>query len=222
MYKALAFKELRELAGIAALGLAAYGFVLAFCTGMVYFSPLSAGWDPSYSKVPFVEGSFRYWCVGLAAGLSVSLGVWQSAREEARGTWLLLLHRPLSREKLTGVKLLVGLATYAVCAGLPTLAFACWATIPGTHASPFEWSMTVGTWEVLFGLTALYLAAFLSGLRPGHWFGTRLLPLAAAAVLVTLIELLPGPPVAVRLAVLVLLDAALVSSILFVSRTRDY
>jgi hypothetical protein len=220
MYKALAFKELRDLAGLAVLALAAYGLLLVHCTGFVDFAPWSEfGYENS---VPFVNGVFVSWCVGLAAFLSVVLGVWQSAREEIRGTWLLLMHRPLSREKLIGLKLLVGLATYMACAGLPTLAYACWAATPGTHASPFEWSMTAGSWEMLFALTALYLAGFLSGLRPGRWLGTRLLPAAAAVALVALVELLPGIPVAVRLAAVGLLDLGLVSSILFVARTRDY
>jgi hypothetical protein len=220
MYKTLAFKELRELAGLATLALAAYGLLLVHCTGFVDFVPWSEyGYENS---VPFVNGVFVPWYVGLAAGLSVVLGVWQSAREETRGTWLLLMHLPLSRERLIGLKLLVGLTTYLACAGLPTLAYACWAATPGTHASPFEWSMTAGSWEVLFALSALYLAGFLSGLRPGRWLGTRLLPAVAAALLVTMVELLPGIPLVIRLAVVGVLDAALVSSILFVARTRDY
>ncbi len=220
MYKALAFKDLRDLAGLAALALAAYGLLLVHCTGFVDIALRSEfGYENS---VPFVEGPFAPWCACLAAGLSVVLGLWQSAREDTRGTWLLLMHRPLSREKLIGVKLLVGLATYVACAGLPTLAYACWAATPGTHASPFEWSMSAGSWEILFALSALYLAGFLSGLRPGRWLGTRLRPAAAAAVLVALVELLPGIPVAIRLAAVGLLDAGLLSSILFVARTRDY
>jgi hypothetical protein len=160
--------------------------------------------------------------VAIAAALAAVIGVWQSAREDLRGTWQVLLHRPLSRETLIGLKLLAGLTTYAACTCLPTLVFACWAATPGTHASPFVWSMTAGAWELLFAVGALYPAGFLCGLRPGRWLGTRLLPLAACACAVTLIEVLPGMGWAVRVAFIAVLDAALVSSILFVAQTRDY
>ena len=59
---------------------------------------------------------------------------------------------------------------------------AVWAATPGTHASPFEWSMTVPIWIGWFAMTILYLGAFHTVVRPGRWYRSRLLPLAASAV----------------------------------------
>jgi hypothetical protein len=41
--------------------------------------------------------------------------------------------------------------------------------------------MTVPAWQLWVTLLLVYLGAFLSGIRPARWFGTRLLPLVATA-----------------------------------------
>jgi hypothetical protein len=93
-----------------------------------------------------------------------------------------LLHRPVSRRRIYGAKLLVGLTTCLICGLAPFLMYAFWAATPGTHASPFEWSMTKDVWVAWLWMTAIYLGAFLSGIRPAAWLGTRLAPLAAAVL----------------------------------------
>ncbi len=220
MYRALVWKELRESAVVAGLGLAAFVCLIARCTGAIQLPSLGIVGVPEV--VPFAIGWYLGWCIALAGGIGIVLGLRQSGREVSRGTFLFLLHRPLRRERLIGVKLLVGLAVYLACTGLPTLAYACWAATPRTHPSPFEWSMTATTWEVLVALTPMYLAGFLCGLRPGRWYGSWLLPLAGVALLVELVEAPPTVPLVGRLALIALLNAALASSILFVGRTRDY
>ena len=122
---------------------------------------------------------------------------------------------------MIAAKLLVGVVVYLVCAAAATLAYAWWAATPGTHASPFEWSMTVQTWKVWIAMPLVYLGAFLSGIRPGRWVGTRLLPLAAAGAVTGLVLFLPWWPVC-GLGMIALSSVVLVGNILFVARARDY
>lgn len=214
----LAVKELRETAWIALVALAVYLYFAARAIG-IGLAPWHS-WNPRAS-IPFVSGGFLGAFTMVAICLAIALGFRQSAVESGRGTFLFLLHRPVSRTALIGTKLLVGAGLFLVCSAVPILIFTAWAATPGTHASPFEWSMTAATWKVWGTITALYLGAFLSGIRPARWFGTRLLPLAAAGVLVAGISVLPWWPIS-GLPALALLGVVLVSSILFVARTRDF
>jgi hypothetical protein len=101
-----------------------------------------------------------------------------------------------------------------------------WAATPGTHASPFEWSMTMPVWGAWFGMLTIYLGAFLSGLRPGAWVGTRLAPLAAAAGVLavsTAMWWLSGAlAVSVYIVVLITADIALAVAILETADARDF
>jgi hypothetical protein len=51
--------------------------------------------------------------------------------------------------------------------------------------------MTVAGWQLWSAMPLVYLGAFLSGIRPGRWFGTRLIPLVAAGFWVLLANLMP-------------------------------
>jgi hypothetical protein len=217
MWRAVLYKELRETAWIAGLALLAYLNLVAGHMGLRLF-PWSGGQS---GEIPFVEAAFLSSFVFISVPLVIALGLRQSTAESIRGTWLFLLHRPAEPWKLVGLKLTTGTVLYLVCAALPIAIFAWWAAKPGTHASPFDWSMTWSTWSVWFSLSAMYLGAFLAGIRPAHWFGSRLLPLAAAGLLVMLIE---GPPWwwLLRPAIVLLVDAWLIACILYVARTRDY
>src|SRR6185503_13555355 len=113
----------------------------------------------------------------------VALGFKQSLGDLLGDAQLFLLHRPLSRRRIYATKILVGLSVYLVCGVVPILIYAAWAALPGTHASPFAWSMTSPSWVIWLVLTAVYLGALLSGVRPAAWFGTRLAPLVAAVSL---------------------------------------
>jgi hypothetical protein len=81
--------------------------------------------------------------------------------------------------------------------------------------------MTGFAWRLCFLMPLVYLGAFLSGLRPARWFGTRLLPLAACGLLTAFLATLAWWwPVGFPLAVLTY--ALLVLAICHVARTRDY
>ena len=177
MKRAMLYKELREIAWIALLGLAVQGYFLAQLMDMnlLFMSPRQQDW------IPFVSGDFLPAFIVVAIATTALLGLWQSVGESTRGTWLFLLHRPSRRSSLLGAKVLLGVVLSLASGALPVLLYGWWAAIPGTHASPFEWSMTVDCWQAVATFPGVYLAAFLAGLRPARWFGTRLAPLVAAA-----------------------------------------
>ncbi len=224
MPKNLIWKELRETAWIAAAALVVYAFLVAPL--MQYPVPFFLGYlslaSEAYTEaIPFVTDSFLFLFMMISMCFAVALGFRQSLIESGRGTYPFLLQRPASRKRLIGTKLLVGAGLYLGCAALPILVYACWAAKPGTHASPFHWSMTLGAWEAWLSIGVLYLGAFLSGIRPGRWIGTRLLPLLAAGGLTGFFAVPPwwlitGVPA------LLLMMVLLVVEIFYVAETRDF
>lgn len=222
MLKTLAQKELRETGLIALAALVVYGYLVGTCMGfrlMPYF--YLPGFYPDERVIPFLGGGFHGTFVLVSVGLAIALGLRQSLGESVRDTFVLLLHRPVRWERLIAVKLLTGAALYSACAALPILVYAWWAATPRTHASPFSWSMTLPAWQAWVSLTAVYLGAFLSAIRPGRWIGTRLLPLAAAGALAWRIQALPLWWVW-GLGAVAVMNVVLTANILFVARNRDY
>jgi hypothetical protein len=223
MFKAMALKELRETRGIILLALAAYSLLLVanlFSTTLTW-----------RRLAPFVDDGFILVIALLFAAMTIALGLRQTLGESLRGTYPFLLHRPTGRNWLIGTKMFVGSVAYLVCSAVPLLAYGFWAATPGHHASPFQWSMTLPSWEVWFSMTLLYLGAFLSGIRPGRWIGSRLLPLVAAILVVFLVEV-PARETFVaetllgelswRLPFILAADAAMIAGVFYVIRTRDF
>jgi hypothetical protein len=218
--KALAFKELREVFGIAAVALAAYLALVLSLIGAKVFDWVP-GMPAGTHEVPFTGPEFTELFTWLSVLFALALGFRQSAWESGTGTFLFLLHRPMSRRAIFLTKLAMGASVFLLCACLPIVLYACWAAVPGHHPSPFAWSMTGSAWRPAFLVPLLYVGAFLSGLRPARWFGTRLLPLVATATLFVLLNVLPwwwslGFPLAV------LLYGLLVANVCFVAQVRDY
>jgi hypothetical protein len=216
MTSALVYKELRETIGIALAGLA-----ILLCVAMAHM-----GWDPLFgllstarSNIPFVSDAFAAYFGLVAAALAMALGLRQSIGDFWGDAHLFLLTRPVNRTTIYLTKLVVGLALYLLCAALPILLYGWWAALPGTHASPFFWSMTIPSWICWLAMTALYLGALLSGLRPAAWFGTRLAPLGAAILAAGLAIGIGGW---IGLMIIALADVILVTSILFVVDDRDF
>ncbi len=217
MFRALMLKELRETGWIALVGLALHLAVVSSCAGYPILPFLQTG----HSDFPFLEDGFVASFCYVSIALAVALGLRQTAFESRGGTWLFLLHRPASMRHVLAAKLAVGGGLYLICGLVPILSYAAWAALPGKHASPFFWWMTTDAWKAWDLIVIVYLGAFLAGMRPARWFGTRLLPLAASGVLAPLLIFpmfwpLPG------LAALLLVAAWLVSLIHFTARTRDF
>jgi hypothetical protein len=158
-------------------------------------------------------------CIGAA--LAITLGFRQSAWEPSQGTAQYLLHLPLSRRTIFVTKLTTGVSLLLGCTLLPIVIYAIWAAVPGTHAGPFEWSMTWPAFQVWLIMPLAYLGAFASGIRPARWFGSRLLPLVSAGLAGSILAgLTPWWPIALPL--LLLVAAVLVSDILWEVETRDF
>ena len=118
-------------------------------------------------------------------------------------------------------KLLTGIGVLLGCTLLPIVAYAAWAATPGTHPGPFEWMMTGGAFRTWLLLPLVYLGAFASGIRPGRWFGSRLLPLASIVVPAAFSRAVSSWWL-VGLPLLLLVAAALVSDILVETEARDF
>lgn len=223
MWKALAFKELREVMPLVGMAAAAYACILAHAFGVyMVFWPV-----PQQQDIPFVTDSFVTQTTFVSFCLAVGLAMKQTLAEAMGGTWLWLLHRAMTRRQILAIKLAVGGTVYFVCAAIPVLVYACWAAWPRTHPSPFYWSMTQGAWEGWAIVGLMYLGSFLSALRPGRWMGTRLLPLAGTATLAGVVYAASDFSRSWFVAtgtwpLLVLLGALVVSVIQQVGRVRDF
>jgi hypothetical protein len=227
MLKSMMRKEIRELAPILVTALLLQFFLLSTEGGMNWGPLYMIGWPEDYSAgvIPFVSSySFVFNCVVGAIG-AIAIGLSQSMGESRRGTFLFLLHRPASRESIIGAKLLIGgLLTFLIMA-IPILFYSIWAAVPGTHASPFFWSMTKWAWNFAALWVLVYLGAFLSGLRVARWYVSRFWPIIAALMLVPVLNLLFWPETWLEpfgaLGVLAT-GAALTMSVMYIGRTRDY
>ncbi|MFO0895941.1 MAG: hypothetical protein U0836_00810 [Pirellulales bacterium] len=215
MIRAIALKELREVSVFAGLGLAALLFIAAS----------QMGWNPFWTSaaqglpaLPFLGDSFRLEYGGVAILIAAALGLWQTLGDYWGGAQLFLFHRPISRRQYVRVKLVTGLLVYLAPTAVPVLIYGWWAGTPGTHHAPFFWSMTLETWQTWLAGAAVYLGAFLSGLRPAAWLGTRLAPLVASLMVVFPLAMFRG---ALFLPVFLAVCALLVWLILFVADERE-
>jgi hypothetical protein len=216
MNRALIIKELRECAPVAALAaLAGAWFVWIFTGG-----PPLPGDTGSVADVPFVTDSFSGPLLMVAGALAVALGLKQTVLEDLLGTYRYLLHRPVERRRVFVLKALVGLALVQAIGAAMILAYALWAARPGTHASPFFWSMTAPAWKAWMVLPLIYLGAAISGLRPARWYASRLLPLVGSGLVAVASFALPWWWMT-ALGMLIT-SAVMLASLLYVANARDF
>jgi ABC-type transport system involved in multi-copper enzyme maturation permease subunit len=219
MIKALAIKELRESWGLAAL--AALGMLWVVLSGMGR-NPLQmlVGQQFDTHHIAFITDDFYGWSWTVLGILAVLLGFKQSAWEVHHNTFYYLFARPISRRQVLALKLGIGVLLIAALLSVAILVYGAWASTPGNLSAPFEWSMTWDSWQLLAVLPLVYLAAFFSGIRPGRWFGTRLAPLAAVILILTILVNVPfwwlfWP-------VLIIGYTMVLTSIDYYTQTRDY
>lgn len=189
MFKALALKELREAGWLA---LVAAGLHLAVVSNLIGLNLFT--WLPMFpekiNELPFTGTSFTGPFALVGCVLAIALGFRQSAWEGMQGTYLFLLHRPVARSAIFATKIGVGMVLLLLVNCIPVLWFAAWAATPGNYPGPFEWRLTEPAWGWWCGFPLLYLGAFLSGIRPARWYGTRLYPLLASGMLLLVAEFL--------------------------------
>jgi hypothetical protein len=226
MVLALVKKEMRENWLFAALAVGMYGLYLYQLTRRSTLLPNNLFWwipgmNVERPEVPFVEGNFATMLFFIGAALALALGFRQSAWEPSQGTSLYLFHLPLTRRMIFVTKFLAGIGLLLLCTLLPILIYGLWAASPGTHPSPFEWSMTVPAFQVWLLMPIFYLGAFASGIRPARWFGSRLLPLLSAGLMATLLALLAQWWL-IAFPLLLLLYGVFISDIFLEAERRDY
>jgi hypothetical protein len=216
MIKALVVKELRESAGLIALAVLGAVYALSGLTG----TPILPWQYGGISGYPFFNDSLPFYFCLVAGGLAIALGFKQTAWEMSFGTYYFLLHRPVNRRRIFGQKLLVGVTLVMSLSALFLLAFASWAITPGHFAAPFLWSMTVPGWQMWTALPPAYFGAFLSGVRPGRWYGTRLLPLIAAIFIAAIAANMPWFWLTMLISLVA--SALLILDIFYYVRERDF
>jgi hypothetical protein len=216
MQKALVIKELRESAGIVILALFGVAYLLAELTA----TPIMP-WQNSYLYTyPFVWDSTQIYLWFLGGALALALGFRQTAWELSHGTYFFLLHRPISRRAVFGVKLLVGLTLLMLIAALYVVLFTWWSATPGHFDAPFFLSMTVPAWRTWISLPPVYLGAFLAGIRPGRWFGSRLVPVVAGFLAAVVASNMPWFWLSAVLSIAA--SALLAVAIFYYVQVRDY
>jgi hypothetical protein len=209
MMRVIAIKELRETIGFAALALA----VLVLFVLQLIEQGLRS------THIPFMNDGY-FPMVGVVCwGLAVVLGLRQSAWERVRGTYPFLLHRPAPRRAMLAAKMITGLVLVELVALVPIVWYAIWASLPNRHISPFEWWMAEPAWSFWIALPVAYLGAFLSGIRPARWFGTRLLPLATGGALLVIVGFQSWP---IALALSLVFSALLTGLVFYLAATSDF
>ena len=216
MIRTLVLKELRESLPIVAVAGLAIGFILVQLCGLSFFVIFGYGG----SVLPFIADGFWKWVVLIGVPFAIVLALKQTQWEEMKGTYRYLLFRPIDRRQFFLWKVIIGLSLLACSMALAIIVYGLWATLPGRHASPFYWSMTVPSWHAWSLLPVMYSAAFLCGVRQGRWFGSKLLPLAGASLLALILLIQPWPWIA--LVGSAVATALYVSVAIDVARLRDY
>ncbi len=181
-YIALFRKELRGAAGVIAIAAAVQGvWLLSQMPEMMWLANLVNG---GASTQPFVGGGFYSGFAWTTAMFAAAIGFWQTLSESLghAGTWPFLLYRPVSRRGLVLTKLAVGAGSVMLLSAAVIVSYAAYGTWIAQTAIPFEWSMTHRAWHLWLWPPLIYLGAFLSGLRPARWLGTRLWPAALSVV----------------------------------------
>lgn len=226
MWLALLRKELTETVP---LGLCALAFLLTWVgleTQLGIFSMLPFwSWFGVHlreiNSIPFLD-TRMHTPLAIAAGVLVAvLSCRQVFFEEQSREYGFLLPLPVKRSTLFLTKMLVGMVVYFIALLIPVLVYGLWAATPGNHPSPFFWSMTWLPIKLIIALTILYFGWVLVWLRPVKWYGTRFLPLLTAIALTFMLgELMDWLWWGVFLVLLT--NALLAVSILWVAETRDY
>ncbi|QDU41883.1 hypothetical protein Mal52_03380 [Symmachiella dynata] len=221
MFKSMMRKELMETLPVMAIAGFLYALIL-----------ISDAFEYSWASDGVLINQMQRWTTVLhdqfidvlwmiAFGFAILLGLVQTLTDSVQGTWGYLVHLPPGRRWIISSKLLVGGGVYVACTGLFLLVCVMIGWTRQTAVYPFRWSMmSVYVQISLIGML-VYLATFLTGLRPARWYGSRLLPLAGCGLLVWVLIGVPQWWV-YGFAPLLVFCGLLVGVILYVGDVRDY
>ena len=175
----IAFKEYRVILPLLIGGILLLGMCMINAMGI---DLLNGQWGRPGS-IPFYTFEIYQMYAFVSVCLAGICGLWQVQSELQGGTWLYLWHRPVSRRKITSAKLASGMILVWVVTGIPLLLYALWAVMPQSVPAPFLWQNTAIYFKCWLGISVMYFAGYLTGMRSGSWLGTRLFPLIPAALL---------------------------------------
>ncbi|MCA9230665.1 MAG: hypothetical protein KDA57_08435 [Planctomycetales bacterium] len=220
MIRALAIKELRESAGLLALAALGMAWTIARLVGYSFLGSWTGYYGYGEDFFAFLNDDFTTKASIFVGGLAIGLGLKQTAWEHGRCTFYFLLHRPIERWQVVATKLAVGLTLMLGILVVAIVWYGWWAATPGKRSVPFEWTMASSAWMLMLTMPLVYFGAFLSGMRPGQWFGTRLAPLAGAIMWATFCNAVPFWWLTAALAILGYV--CVLTAILYYSQSRDY
>jgi hypothetical protein len=219
MLKSLVWKEFRELLPV---------IVAAATAEALLVTVVLHTWKGPRSNYD-VAGLQAIWVFLYAVALlfAVAAGLWQTGREALGSYYQFMLHRPLGRKAIFATKIAFGALACLFVVGVPAVWFATWALHElGLSA---DWFVRAA-WSLFSGILLLYLGAFLSGLRPALWYGSRFIPLFAGVAFYIFLQILgtsPFPdehllPQAVILAAGPLIEVGFVVAIFYIATGRDF
>lgn len=222
MWTVLWWKEVRECGLYAGLALLAILHAIGAGMDLPLIPLIDSGRN---GEIPFLshQNFNRQTQFGVIAVVAaIVFGLHQTVWESWRQTTLFLLHRPMPRRDIFLGKLAAGTVLLLAVTAVPLIVYSLWAATPGTHASPFYWSMTEPWWRSVLVAIVCYLGAFLAGIRPALWIGSRTWPAIAVIVLAHLVTFDLPVWTPWKYLILAALIAALLVSILDAACHREY
>ncbi len=115
----------------------------------------------------------------IALGLSIA----QFAPDQRSAARAFLMHRGLSPEQLFQGKLIIGVAVYAMAIWLPLLVATLYLEWIGPLRLPTSARQTIPAWVISVYAFSFYFGGVMLACSNARWIGTRVLPLAIAALI---------------------------------------
>ncbi len=198
--KTILWKEWRENIGWALLGMIGAGLMMTLVLA-----------QNVRTQETIAEDEFTGLIACIGAIIGTAIGFLQVIFETRQGHWAVLVHRPISRERLFMGKVVAGLSLYFAAMLIPFMLCVVWVQIPGNVAGPFYWQMTIpGCIDILAG-TPYYFAGMLVARRSARWYASRCLPLVAALFCTFLVLVIPIAKLAIL--TIVVFDIVMVTSV---------
>ncbi len=178
MIRLLLIKELWDLRGVLAISTLGYLYWLYAFTHMIL--PEWKGFPRSY-PLPFEPDGYVQSLIVYGSVVGAFLGLYQGITDAPDSPRMqFLLAQPITATRLVLTRLAIGMGLWATgCFGTLIAAILLSRYFPIFPAPLETWMLTDCLGWLAVG-TTIYLGGFLSAIRPGRWFGTRLFPLFGA------------------------------------------
>jgi hypothetical protein len=178
-FRALLWKEFRELLRPGLTALAIVGVGLLFTTSINRSDTTVGMYGASITTFSL------FTLTSAVAGLIIG---WTQIRREHRGdAWALLVHRPVRRSTIWWSKVVAGASVYLLAAGIPMVLAAAWNATPGHQPAPYDVRMMLPDVADLLCGVVYYVAALVATMREARWYASRALPIGAAMLCTTLV-----------------------------------